>query len=571
MPPFAVARLGASDTPLEAFEWVEDETTHGSGKTVIKPALSLEVRNDGSIRPYTPSVIRFRDGSEGLIRPTAPFFELWARFEDEKDPRPLTASVLSALGGGLDRIVYTIRAANLKAARRTGDPACGFAATVVVRGNDFRPKDLLASSPNPPGSQPLVLSSNPILLGHVQVIRPKQETSAGQDLDTLRLRITPGRGDVYGPPSTGALADPDDPSETPFEVVPPARRILNGDAAWARFEGRNAGDGPQPADTFDGVVDLPDGNFGGRSLGVVDDTCDILIEVSVEIGAEQFSATARATAAPPDFAPDRRPFMSLADDLADRELPPLDVTRPEAADEVVDLLRRVFETVSLLNLDSLHADAQAASAPRPNPVPVVGPGTMTGADRPLAQHTVAVLGRDQPGRRLVYWQIANDVHGERADVESMLELFRTDGDRLRHLLRPPYARLKDLPARPPAAPPTERIPLQPRPIGLKPRPRDPRVDRDGVDDMRMPPYMRDSDASPLSLTFRQYQAIIAFIARVEKAGPKELAQLSPAQRHATQVAERRRAAEGAPPPANNAGPRNARARTARGKRRRSPK
>lgn len=62
LPPFAVARLGASDTPVDAFDWVENPATHGAGKTVIRPAVSLRVLPDGSIQPYMPSVILFRDG-----------------------------------------------------------------------------------------------------------------------------------------------------------------------------------------------------------------------------------------------------------------------------------------------------------------------------------------------------------------------------------------------------------------------------------------------------------------------------------------------------------------------------
>jgi hypothetical protein len=88
----------------------------------------------------------------------------------------------------------------------------------------------------------------------------------------------------------------------------------------------------------------------------VDDTCDVVIEATVEVGSERFTATARASAGPPDFAPDLRPFMSLADDLADRELPALTTARIReqvTVEEVADF-RLVFETVSLTNLDALR-------------------------------------------------------------------------------------------------------------------------------------------------------------------------------------------------------------------------
>jgi hypothetical protein len=530
MPPFAVARLGASVTPLEAFEWAEDETAHGAGQTVIKPSISLEILADGSLRPYTPSTIRFRDGSAALIRPTAPFFELWGKFDDAAEPRPLTSRALTEIGGSLDRVKYAVHAANLKAARRTGDPACGFEAEIAVQGDDFDVKPLLASSPNIPGQEPLVSAAKPIFLGHIQVIRPRPGTSAGVDLDTLRLRITPGRGEVYGPPKATSARDPDNANAGAFVIVPEANRILNAAAAWTRFQVRSQTEGPEPSDTYDRAPD-PGRGVLGQSWGVVDDTCDMVIEASVEIGSELLTARARATSAPPDFAPDRRPFVTLADDLADREMPPLDIAAPESVDEIADLLRRVLETVSMVNLDSLRTMMTDTPLPR-NPVPVVGRDSMTAADKPLADQVPSVLAEDRRDKRLAYAPIAHDVHGQLADVDNMLALFQREGDRIRHLLRPPFARFKDLPAAPPARLPTDKI-------GLKPRERDPRVARDGLQDMRMPPYMRDSDGAPLSLTWRQYRAVIEFIARVEAAKPEERAKLSPALRHMAQVIARR--------------------------------
>jgi hypothetical protein len=159
----------------------------------------------------------------------------------------------------------------------------------------------------------------------------------GVDLDVLRLRFTPAAGEVYGPPSATSAQDPDAPSTSlaQYEIVPAANRILNPLATWCTFQPQAQPDQPEPPDTFDGVIDLPDGSQGGRSWGVVDDTCDGVVRVTVEVGAERFSAMARITSGPPDFAPDRRPFVSLADDLADRELPAL--TDAEIADPVTSL------------------------------------------------------------------------------------------------------------------------------------------------------------------------------------------------------------------------------------------
>jgi hypothetical protein len=37
------------------------------------------------------------------------------------------------------------------------------------------------------------------------------------------------------------------------------------------------------------------------------------------------------------------------------------------------------------------------------------------------------------------------------------------------------------------------------------------VSRDGLHDMRMPPFMRDSDENPLALTWRDYDALMRFV------------------------------------------------------------
>ena len=86
-PPLAFARLGGAASPMDNYVWRDDPTLHGSARTVVEPALTLEVLADGSVLPVMPSVIRFRQ--DGKLRPVAPFFELWAtvtRAADEEQP-----------------------------------------------------------------------------------------------------------------------------------------------------------------------------------------------------------------------------------------------------------------------------------------------------------------------------------------------------------------------------------------------------------------------------------------------------------------------------------------------------
>ena len=88
-------------------------------------------------------------------------------------------------------------------------------------------------------------------------------------------------------------------------------------------------------------------------------------------------------------------------------------------------------------------------------------------------------------------------HEPLADIDMLIDFLQTRVDYVRRLIRPPWGRFRQLSANP----------------GLRPKPnfRDPRVPRDQLHDMRMPPYMRDSDENALSLNWRQYHELIALV------------------------------------------------------------
>jgi hypothetical protein len=123
----------------------------------------------------------------------------------------------------------------------------------------------------------------------------------------------------------------------------------------------------------------------------------------------------------------------------------------------------------------------------------------------------------------------------------MINLFRTQPDRMKHLLRPPFARFGDLPAQAPAALPTDPVGPNATPV-LRAVERDPRQPRDQQHDMRMPPYMRDADAFPLSLSWRQYREVVALIDRLSSMSNDKFAELSPVRRHVAEVSRRRETA-----------------------------
>ena len=512
LPPLAIARVGGSHNPLDSFVWAKDPTIHGAHRTVIRPAVSFEVLTDGSLRPYQPAAIQFRD--RGFLRPVAPFFELWVKLQNGHC-EPLTARFLRSCNASTDSVEYTVTVGNRKAQRRTGSATCAFLAQIVVSASDHERKRLLAFSPHTSGQEPLVFRDHPIPLGHFQVIKPIERIAMDVDLSTLRVRFTPARGEVYGPPT--AIAGPASPLPPGLslpgvtlggrlhDIVPPENRFLNPNTPWSRYIMDERDDDPQPSDSYDGA------NVGNnRSWSVVDDTCDGIIEAQVIIDDRRFVATSRILSSCPDYAPDRRPFYSVADDLADRDLDPIDVSDATISDtehEIGDLFERAFETASLFNLDAMRERAiteniESPQPPRNRNLPKIDTRSMTRADTPYADLTAELFAyppseESLPGFRLPYAAAAQFKHASLCDMETLLALLRSNADHVKALVRPPFGRFGKLPKRP----------------GTQPKPdfRDPRVKRDEFHDMRMPPYMRDSDLLPLSITHRQYDALMSLI------------------------------------------------------------
>jgi hypothetical protein len=515
LPPRAIARVGASTTPLDCFVWDTDKSIHGGSRTTIQPAVSLRVMGDGSLRPFMPNAIQFRDGD--LLRPVAPFFELWATVEDGTGCKPtqVTTRLLKKVGVELDSVKYTITVANRKAQRRTLSAACAYIARVSAAGDDHERKALQAISPHNADEEPLVTRDHPIHLGYFQVIKPINREAMGVDLTALRVRFTPATGQVYG--TRTAIAGPASPLPPGqaldrvtlggrlHDIVPEKKRILNGSTKWSEYVMDAKGqEDPQPSDSYDGA------NVGdNRSWGVVDDSCDGIIEAQVVIDGIRHVATARVLSSCPDFAPDRRPFYSFADDLADRDKESIVVKADDREQieltqaEIADLFARVFETASLINLDSYRFRAIKENDTSSTDHPQVNSDSMTAKDRPFADLTADLFasGPDSGTNILAYTDVAHFRHGELCDVETLLDFLREHADKIERLIRPPFGRFEQLAGR----------------RGRNPDFRDPRVDRDKLHDMRMPPYMRDCDSLPLSLTVRQYDALMELV-KISKAG-----------------------------------------------------
>ncbi|MGW6979083.1 hypothetical protein ACWGE1_06480 [Streptomyces sp. NPDC054932] len=455
-PPLAFARLGPSPTPCDNYHYGRsDLSPRGTGKTTVVPAPTFEVADDGTLTERQPEAgerVRFKDVNG--FRPICPFFELhgtWTAADGRRHTdEPITLAVLAECGIALADVKWTVNVANLKAHQCTGSTGDRIEASVELRGDDHLRQPLEGRSPAG-ADRPLVPPGESLPLGSVQLPRP-----AG-GFPELRLRFTPGTGVVYGPTN---LLD-----RTSRYLLPEERLFLAPDAAWCEFTLSGATDARTfPGGLFAGST----AQDGGVSLGLVDDVCDGLVSVTLA----GLTARARIVVTPPDFAPDRRPFTSLADGLADR------VQREEVSDpayiaehrdltalEVRDLFERVLEA-----MDAVNVDAQNNRATRENVRNAQAQGL------PEDEARARTFGQPDPlpGVTLPLTERGRRRHRRFVALEYLEDLFRERPDLFRQIIRTP-------------------------------------VEEQRWHDRRMPVAVRGSDAYPMHLTRRQYDLLAGWV------------------------------------------------------------
>ena len=501
-PPIAIARLGGSSTPLEAYQWINSPNPRSNGQTAISPAWSLRVRADATVEPYRPPQIQFRDGP--LIRPVCPFFEVHVLLGDPAAPpetwtsMPLTADFLMRRGRKLGDVQLTIEAHNLKASRRTGIEDLGFGTfpPVTISADQTDPVDLSAESP-PRVAVPMIPRNRSIPFGSVQWLRgvPQPAPSSADwanepypvRVDVLRFRYTPAEGFAYGPPDTATKRSTPTPRGE-FVPVDPSRAFLDPRAGWRN--GRDIGL-VEPGDTYDGAHIGPE----ELSFGVIDDTCEAKVTIEARIGDKTWTAHCNIFVGPPDFGPDRRPFLSLADELNDRGGG--NAERTAAMSEVdrdawvEDLFSRVYETLSLLNVDVWRAQGAMALAPdKRNSIKIEGDGVplpknaLGGFDK--LRDPATRIGRGNATRPLPLTERARERHDELMDLDALRNLAIENPGRLRGLVRGPFE-------------------VEPGESTTE-------------SSMRMPPFMRNSNAQALTLSAWQYDLLMQWVSRVEAGG-----------------------------------------------------
>jgi hypothetical protein len=513
-PPIAIARLGGSTVPQDAYLWVESPDPRLDGETTIMPTWALDILPDGSVSPRLPDALQLRDGA--LIRPVCPFFELWALVGAPGSApatwreTPVTPALLSQQGASESSLSLRIDAHNRKAARRTGNPAHGFGTgtPVDIAGDDHGSRVLFATSPGP--NPRMIPSGRSIPLGSVQMMlsKPNQPNAAWNgivDLEIIRWRFTPGRGQFFGPPQASQGSQP---------AVEAANAFLNANAGWFGAAMSNV---VVPPDTYDGAEAA-----GRRSLGVVDDTCEARMQVSLTLpGAPgPLIAFANVFAGPPDFGPDRRPFMSLADELNDRNADAAARTAAMTPAErdawVEDLFERVYETVSLFNLDHYRSERAITLTGNRLAPQLVGdhipePTRAMGGRDALRnpRYTVEARSDNEP---LPLSKHARRQHRAIADVQSLRDFIALNPGRIESLVRAPFE--------------VES------------------VETPNSSTMRMPPFMRQSNAEPLTLSSWQYELLMQWVASTS-AAPSDVVAFglpAPAPSDVADAAAERRAA-----------------------------
>jgi hypothetical protein len=341
LPPFAIGRLGASETPLENYD-LEINDNDALGFRRIKGAETLQVdRATGEIRQsYLPKQVRFRDG--GAIRPVAPFLEVFARTANDT-LEPLTLAVLDQHQLAPSSLKWRVEVGNLKIFRRTAIEQDRIEATAEF--SDHRAHALEGHCVN-------FFDGKVLPLGFVQYVKP---TSAFPE---IRLRFTPAAGWVYGSSAKRKQVDDFNKVVEVDDRIMASDRILYdpGKGTWRGFDDAKT---PAPQRT------MPSAIYAGYSdpvsqdqisWGYLDDECDGIVTVTLQIGDKRLSAFARIAAGPPTFAPDSVPIRTVADELDQ-------VLHGAGADgatvtlaEAEEIVRRAVESVRLMNTAAMNGN-----------------------------------------------------------------------------------------------------------------------------------------------------------------------------------------------------------------------
>lgn len=509
----AFARVGSSPEPMRAFRWsVADVRPKGGMRSAVIPALSYAIDTTGELEKLPDEdVVLFRD--EHGIRPLCPFFELHGR--DNQGDGPVTPERLARHGLSLEDLRWSLDHANLKAFVMTGATGDRIEAKLDLAGDSFDRAPLVGWSPEGAVNPLVPRAGRGIAMGALQPVRPSTA------FPEVRVRFFAPAGKIFAPTNSQRRIDAvrgdlvtrltrlligrsaGNPAWEDFALAAedcflnpqaawPRHRMLTHENLWKalprllrdwralkalltrsqlsellrRLAGPLTDVGKLPPGLYAHVQ--ADGAFLS-SLGMVDDMGDGILRCRIG----DLCANARIVVCPPDFAPDRRSPVSIADVLADKS------GRADVRDEtwlgnddaileaVDDLLERAFETESMMNLDVINElfreENRSAAGYRGDPPPAGGLKDLLWPDEGLDGIADLPL-----------TQLANFRH-RRNSVEAFFEQLALD-----------------------------------RPHFIADWIREPHSDKSLYYDRKMPALMRGSDRYPLHLTRRQYEMLKAW-------------------------------------------------------------
>ncbi len=333
LPTLAIGRLGGAPSPMDNYEAVVDPA-HPLEHRQLIPAETFEVntRTGEIMRVFVPTKVRFTE--KRLVRPVAPFLEVWAR-TSPATLVPLTTALLRSNKLTPADVTWRVHVANLKLTRRTGEDNDRIEAETGDI-TDHSRRELRGNCIN-------FWKGKYLPLGWVQYIKPSK------DFPEIRLRFTPGNGLVYGSsrrrPGSGLRRDPN-----------LADVLYNGRHAnsWLGHSDKSN----DPLNTAPSPIYAHTPSDRQNSRGYIDDECDGVVEVSLNVGGKMLSSQARIGAGPPHYAPDSFPVRTVADELEQALYGPV-VSRMEAdPDKVEEIVRRAFETVRLMNTAVLNGNVE---------------------------------------------------------------------------------------------------------------------------------------------------------------------------------------------------------------------
>jgi hypothetical protein len=333
LPPLVIARLGSSPHPLDNYDLSPPEDLLGFRKLAPAETLVVDEKSGEISRVHKPPKILFRDGDR--IRPVAPFLEVFARV-DAGELKPLTRQILKDHKLTPADLKWTVKVGNLKVFRRTGDPRDQVFALQTF--NNHEPHPLEGKCEN-------FLPNKVLPLGFVRYIAPNDK------FPEIRLRFTPATGKVYGSSPkrkkvdlSGNIVEEDDPIISPERVIYDTAK-----GKWRDYSDPGLPTDTNPSQIYAGFVNTTKPDNPQQSWGYLDDECDGIVRVMLQVQERTLDAFARVGAGPPTFAPDGLPIRTVADELEQALLGPEATPTEATIERVGEILRRVFETVRLMN------------------------------------------------------------------------------------------------------------------------------------------------------------------------------------------------------------------------------